>query len=187
MVEAYLGEIRIWPCPRIPEGWAVCDGSMLPVADNQPLFDLIGTSYGGDGRNNFALPDLRCRIPVNMGQGQGLSNRALASTGGSSVVELTEATLPSHRHGLRVSTAAGTTNQLGESMVVCKPSANFGFFSPTPTGKRTQVSGNDIIEGGDTSVPSTVGGNLPHDNRMPYLILNYIICLRGLFPDRPTS
>lgn len=165
MAQPYVGEIRMFAGNFAPAGWLFCSGQLLPISENETLFQLIGTTYGGDGQSTFALPDLRGRVPVHIGNGY-----VLAETGGAESVTLTTAQIPSHTHSQSASrTPASTTG--------------------SPTGL-TADAGTTLIYGADTpSVPlnaaavSTVGGGQPHDNMAPFLTVSYIISLFGIFPS----
>jgi len=177
MSESYIGEIRIWPCPRIPSGWLACQGQLLSISEYQALFTLIGTTYGGNGATTFGLPDLRGRLPVGRGQGPGLSNYPIGQAFGIESVSLTSAQTPAHSHAFNASTA------------------NAGNPSPTPSGTTVlaNVGANNFVYekgavSGDTAsllAANSIapeGVSQPHDNRMPVLALNYIISLYGIYP-----
>jgi microcystin-dependent protein len=184
-MDAFISTILIWPPNFAPTGWALCAGQLLSISQNTALFSLLGTTYGGDGVSNFALPDLRGRIPVGAGQGPGLSVYALGQLAGVESVALTTSTIPPHTHpatqNLSVSLPAvattGTTNQ---------PSPSVSPAAPTDAGRNpvniysnatpTQTLGQPAV-GGSISV-GTTGGGQPHENRQPYLAVNYIIALQ---------
>ena len=168
MSEPFLSEIRIVSFSYAPMNWAFCNGQLLPIAQNPALYALIGTIYGGDGNTNFALPDLRGRVPVHCGAGPGLSEYAIGSRGGSERVTLEASQIPTHTHTAVATTNPATTN--------------------VPTGNILADSGPAIYASPNAPVgmingPSGIGG-YPHENRMPYLSLNYCIALGGLFPPR---
>lgn len=154
-----------------PAGWMFCAGQLLPISEYETLFNLIGTTYGGDGQSTFALPDLRGRLPIHMGQGNGLSTRVLAETGGVETVTLTLQQLPQHNHSLFASLNAASgsavqgnvTGQVGSTQIYRETSAASPFAA--------SMMGNDS------------GGNQPHDNFQPYLCVNFIISLFGIFPS----
>ncbi len=154
-----------------PQGWAYCDGQLLPISQNDALFNLIGTTYGGDGESTFALPDLRGRVPLHQGTGPGLSPRTIGEAGGIESVTLTVANLPAHTHDFQASTTAGASSN-PQGNVVGSPPATTMFIADTPT----------------QSLPSTMvgstGGSQPHENRMPFLAVNYIIALYGIYPSQ---
>jgi len=171
MSNPYVGEIRLFGANFAPAGWMFCDGSVLPISENETLFQLIGTTYGGDGQSTFALPDLRGRVPVHQGTGPGTSTRLLAETGGSETVTLTAAQMPAHRHQLNASTAAAVASA-GPTGVLAA-SAVAQFYGPgVPS---TDMAANAITQ---------QGGNQPHQNMAPYLAVSFIISLYGIFPSQ---
>ena len=170
MSEPFLAEIRILATNFAPKGWAKCDGQLLPLAQNTALFSLLGTAYGGNGMNTFALPDLRQRMPMHPGQGPGLSYHALAEAGGEASVTLSRDEMPRHDHQLMHSGTAASTAMPGMS-------AGFGRTASTP-----------VYAGGATTAVSALapsGNGVAHNNRQPYLALNFCIALQGVFPQRP--
>lgn len=174
MPTPFVGEIRLFAGNFAPAGWAFCDGSLMSIAENEVLFVLIGTTYGGDGQSTFALPDLRGRVPLHMGQGPGLSNRVVGQSGGEELVTLTASQMPGHRHALRASTAAAS----GSAGVA-------GGLLATPAS--TRLYGTTAAGAGATMAASAVavaGGSQPHENRAPSLGLNFIIALFGVFPSQ---
>jgi len=168
MAQPYVGEIRMFAGNFAPAGWMFCEGQLLPISEYETLFNLIGTTYGGDGQSTFALPDLRGRIPIHFGNGF-----TLAETGGVETVSLTVSQIPAHSHPLLGSTAFATTTAV-QANVAATPSvvniSAYGTDQPT-----TSVS--------PASVAST-GGSQPHDNFQPYLCLDFIISLFGIFPSQ---
>lgn len=170
MSEAFIGEITIFAGNFAPDGWAFCDGSLLPIRGNEPLFSLIGTTYGGDGRNNFALPNLQGRVPIHMGQAPGLTAKPLGQTGGAETVTLMPTQLPAHTHPL-VATQGAATSSSPSNMQLAQ-TAQPMYATNTPVDFHAQSI-------------STVGGAQAHENRQPSLVLNFIICLTGLYPSRP--
>ena len=171
MAQPYVGEIRIFAGNFAPAGWMFCSGQLLPISENETLFNLIGTTYGGDGQSTFALPNLQSRVPVHTGQGAGLpSNRQLAETGGSESVTLTTQQMPIHTHPFLVSTDTGTqSSPAGE---ILGSGANIQIFRQVVA---TQAFATSI---------SPTGGSQPHTNMQPYSVLNYIISLFGIFPSQ---
>jgi microcystin-dependent protein len=167
----YIGEIVIVAFNFAPAGWASCNGQLLPISENDALFALIGTTYGGDGQNTFALPDLRGRVPIHQGQGPGLNSYILGETGGAETVTLTLNQMPSHEHTIFGQSALGTTSVPTGSVWASQSRLNV-YSSANPD---TPMNSGSV---------STVGGNQPHDNRSPYLALNYVISLFGVFPSR---
>lgn len=171
MSEPFVGEIRMFAGNFAPRGWALCDGQLLAVSQNDTLFSLFGTIYGGDGRTTFGLPDLRGRIPIHQGQGPGLSTRRLGSKSGSEKVTLTTNQMPSHTHSW-VATSAAAQNTQPEGR---RPATAGGFVYAS--GSATALSAKTL----DTA---KTGGSQPHDNLMPFLCINYIVALFGIFPSR---
>lgn len=170
MANPYVGEIRLFAGNFAPQGWALCQGQLLSIAENEVLFNLIGTTYGGDGISVFALPDLRGRVPVHVGSGPGLSTRQLGESGGSETVALAAAQLPQHRHHARASrndanTSAGPVDVLGKAS------------------SRLYGSGVADIAMAPRLV-TVVGGGQAHNNMAPYLGLNFIISLFGIYPPQ---
>lgn len=151
-----------------PVGWALCNGQALSIADNQVIFQLIGTTYGGDGQTTFNLPDLRGRVPIHMGSGSGLSNRAIGESAGAESVTLTTSEVPDHGHTLGVSNLDGTTR-----------TASGNYPAKTDRPLYTAAANAD-----STLNSSSAGGSQPHDNMQPYLSVNFIIALQGVFPTQ---
>lgn len=177
MSEWYLGEIRNFGFSKAPTGWAPCNGQLLPVAQNQALFALIGTTYGGDGRTTFALPDLRGRVAV--GNNQGNANYKLGTQGGVETVALTQAQTPQHTHQFAVRSEAGTSGAIAGNFV---SSSGVGGSITTPQDIYAQPSGSMVpLNPGSLD---TVGGGQGHTNIQSYLATNYCIAIRGLFPPR---
>jgi microcystin-dependent protein len=154
-----------------PRGWALCDGQILPINQNQSLFSLLGTTYGGDGRTSFALPDLRGRAPMHKS-----SSHAQGQRSGSETVSLTEAQMPSHTHDARATSAQATTNSPSDTLLLGEVAP--GPFSITPYGDLTNPV--NLV----SSALGNAGTNAGHDNMQPYLALNFCIALQGLFPSR---
>lgn len=168
--EPFIGEIAIFGFSFVPRGWAACDGQLLPISQFTALFSLIGTTYGGDGRVNFALPDLRGRIPMHFGAGPGLSPYAFGDRNGAEAVTLTTAQLPSHSHALHAATTEDdATDPTGRVLAV----PNRGIYTSAPAD--ATMSSTAI---------GTAGGGQPVDIRQPYLTLNICIALEGIFPSR---
>ena len=171
MADPFIGEIRMFGGNFAPAGWAFCDGSLLPISENDALFALLGTTYGGDGQTNFKLPDLRGRIPIHQGAGPGLSRRDLGEALGVEGVTLVPEQLPAHHHPLFASaSAASSTDPTGQVTATVTGGANiYGAGAPT-------VAMNP-------QATTTTGGGAPHDNLMPTLCVNFIIALFGIFPS----
>lgn len=172
MADPFVAEIRIFGFNFPPNGWAFCDGQLLPISQNTALFSLLGTTYGGDGRSTFALPDLRGQAPVQHGQGQGLSQYDLGQSGGSQTVTLLESEIPLHTHQLR-----GNALDLADTSV---PSAA-ASFALSSGGTLYQDAQNTTLA---PTALTPSGGSLPHNNMQPYLTLNFCIALQGVFPPR---
>lgn len=173
-MDCYLGEIRPFAGTYIPENWLPCDGRLLPITDNQALYALLGTRFGGDGTTTFGLPDLRGRLPIGSGQGPALTNRNFAQAGGSESVTLTVAQAPAHTHAFNVTTNPATSNS-PVNAVFANP-APYNFYATTPaSGSAPQVLNSD-------TVPLSGGANQAHTNIMPGMAVNYIIATAGEFP-----
>ena len=171
MSEPFLGEIRMVGFNFAPQGWAMCDGQLMSISQNTALFSLLGTTFGGDGKTTFALPDLRGRAPIHTGQGAGLTLRDLGSATGAETITLTSAQMPSHTHTLEANPGnASTRHPAGEVLAAPKAKAYSGPASPP-------VAMNP-------SAIATAGGGGAHDNVQPSLTLNFIIALQGIFPAR---
>jgi microcystin-dependent protein len=165
MSEPFLSEIKIVSFNFPPKGWALCNGQLLPINQNQALFALLGTRYGGNGQTNFALPNLRGQVPIHVGNGH-----TLGETGGSTSVTVNIQQLPTHLHPLMGSTnSSGTTSDPTNA-----------FFAPVNGGYGQPTSLTPLLPQTVTSV----GGSQPHNNMMPYLVLNFIIALQGIFPSQ---
>ena len=173
MAIPFIGEIRMFGGTFAPNGYAFCNGQLLPIAQYTALFSLLGTFYGGDGSTNFAVPDLRGRFPLHAGQGPGLSDRIQGERSGSPEVSLSASQIPSHTHVLQASGAPGTTGSPSASAVHAVPSAGESVYAPA----------GDPLDAAPEMVGQT-GMNLPHANRQPYLGLNFIIALQGVYPSR---
>jgi len=175
MADPFVAEIRIFPFNFPPKGWAFCNGQILPISQNTALFSLLGTTYGGDGKSNFALPNLQGQTPMQQGQGPGLSLRDLGETGGEQKVTLIQSEMPSHNHGVNAGAGGG---QPGPGGNVWASGLKTGPSLYTPSG----ANNNDVSMSPAALSPS--GGSLPHNNMMPYLTLNFCIALQGVFPPR---
>lgn len=172
MADPFVAEIRIFPFNFAPRGWAWCDGQLLPLSQNTALFSLLGTTYGGNGKSNFALPDLQGRAPMHPGQGPGLSLHDLGETGGSETVTLLESEIPAHAHALRAN------NTLAEAAT---PAGN-SIARLTFNAYQTNVSANLVSMAPEALAPA--GGDQPHNNLQPYLTFYFCIALQGVFPPR---
>ncbi len=173
MSSPFVAEIRIVGFNFAPRGWAMCNGQILPLSQNTALFSLLGTTYGGNGKSNFALPNFQGTAPMFWGQGPGLSLRDIGETSGSQTVTLLQSEMPIHNHGYNGRPTAVVPPQ--SSPVGVAPSrSNSRPYSPTATAQTTM--------GATTVLPT--GGSLPHNNMMPSLTMNFIIALQGIFPPR---
>jgi microcystin-dependent protein len=171
-MDPFVAEIRIFPFNFAPNGWAFCDGQLLPLSQNTALFSLLGTTYGGDGKSNFALPDMQGNVPMHPGQGPGLSLHDLGEVGGSETVTLLESEIPSHSHVLNASNADGTDQQAGAELYA----GGVGGIAPyAAPGALTLMSPSSI---------APAGGDQPHNNMQPFLTLNFCIALQGVYPPR---
>jgi microcystin-dependent protein len=173
MADPFVAEIRMFGFNFAPKGWAFCDGQLMPISQNTALFSLLGTTYGGDGKSNFGLPDLQGAAPMQPGQGPGLSLHDLGEQGGSPTVSLLESEIPSHVHNLMAQAGVGNrTNPVGNAIARVQ-----GATAYTPVGATaTQLNWQAV---------TPAGGDQPHNNMQPYLTLNYCIALQGVFPARP--
>jgi len=173
MSNPFVAEIRIFPFNFAPKGWAFCDGQILPLSQNTALFSLLGTTYGGDGKSNFALPNFQGAAPMQQGQGPGLSLRDLGETGGEQTVTLLQTEIPQHNHGAQGasgSIATPTNNTWGSAL-----KGHGSIYAPSATATNVQMSGLAL---------AIAGGGQPHNNLMPFLTLNFCIALQGVFPPR---
>jgi len=186
--DPFVAEIRIFPFNFAPKGWAFCDGQLLPISQNTALFSLLGTTYGGNGTVNFALPNLQGRVAISCGQGTGLTSRTQGEVGGEESVALTAATMPAHAHVL---TAGGTVkgkNAAGDSqspagtVPAAESSGLTATYSNAPPDASMKAGG--VVFGGQATAAS-VGSGAAHENRQPYLTLNFCIAVSGVFPSRP--
>jgi microcystin-dependent protein len=166
MSQPYVGEIRMFAGNFPPNGWMFCEGQTLPISENETLFNLIGTTYGGDGQENFLLPDLRGRLPIHQG-----NSFVLAQTGGSEEVTLTAQQTPLHNHTFLASTAPGTQNNPANQLIAASPSVKL-FIQDTP---------DSTLNNANSVTP--IGGSQPHTNFQPYLCIDFIISLFGIFPS----
>jgi microcystin-dependent protein len=173
-MDPFVAEIRIFPFNFAPKGWAFCDGQILPLSQNTALFSLLGTTYGGDGKSNFALPNMQGNAPMHPGQGPGLSLHDLGETGGSDTVSLLESEIPSHSHFMRAHNGDPADVQNPSPNVVMAQSAN-GFAYQTTIQNVVSMSDNTL---------APAGGDQPHNNLQPYLTLNFCIALQGVYPPR---
>jgi microcystin-dependent protein len=167
MSTAYVGEVRLVGFNFAPVGWALCNGQLISISQNTTLFNLIGTTYGGDGQSTFALPNLQGRVPIHQGSSGG-SNYAIGQTGGLETVTLNVSQYPSHNHALLSSSNSGGVNNPANDTV--------------GSGLKVYSSEQPATSMNSSMVGSNVGANLAHDNRQPYLVLNWIVSLYGIYP-----
>lgn len=171
MSDPFLGEIRMFGGSFAPRGWALCNGQLMSIAQNTALFSILGTTYGGNGQTTFALPNLQSRVPIHQGQGQGLSPYTLGQQAGSETVTLSVLQMPAHNHLVNASGDDTGAASKPAGKVLGPTSAN--IYIPSPDG--TVLNANAI---------TATGGNQPHDNIQPYLVVTFIIALEGIFPSR---
>lgn len=176
MLDAYTGEIRLFAGNYAPQDWLMCDGRALTITQYEDLFNLFGTTYGGDGVTTFNLPDLNGRLPIGVGQGQGLSKYVLGQPGGVETVTLTPANLPPHSHTLQVSGDIATTNVPDTSLTLAAVDPSLHLYVDTSQGTVTGTTDFSPDALGDD------GGGQPHANIMPCVGLTYIICAVGTWP-----
>jgi microcystin-dependent protein len=171
MIDPYVGQIVLFAGTFAPNGWFFCDGSLVPISEYDVLFALIGTTYGGDGINNFALPDLRGRVPIHQGTGTGLSTRVIGEKDGTENVTVTAPQVPAHTHALTVSSANATASAVSSGVTLAAAAEEL-------------YSGDSPNNSLNPSSVSPVGGSQPHSNIQPYLALNFIIAWAGIFPSQ---
>ena len=169
MSEPFLGEIRVVSFGFAPKGWAQCNGQLLPINQNQALFSILGTTYGGNGQTNFALPSLQGRAPTHFGAGM-----TQGAMGGEAQHTLTSVELPAHTHAMRAATDFANSALPAGAVPATKPRGGRDIYAP-PGGSVTAL---------DPAAISAVGGSQPHENMQPYLTLNFVIALQGIFPSR---
>jgi microcystin-dependent protein len=174
MSNQFVAEIRIFAGNFAPTGWATCDGQLLPISQNTALFSLLGTTYGGDGKSNFALPNLQASAPLQQGQGPGLSLRDLGEIGGEQNVTLLQTEMPAHNHTAVAASGTGQPDPTNNAWA--SGAKGFGsIYSPSVLASNAQMS---------PAALSINGSSQPHNNMMPYLCLTFIIALQGIFPPR---
>jgi len=172
MADPFVAEIRIFPFNFAPKGWAWCNGQLLPISQNTALFSLLGTTYGGNGKSTFALPDLQGKAPMHPGQGPGLSLRDLGQIGGSETVTLLQSEIPAHSHSVSASSGPASLQSPAPDRVLGR--ANNNIYLDTP--------GNLVAMA--PQALSAAGGSQPHNNMQPYLTFYFCIALQGVFPPR---
>ena len=174
MADPFVAEIRIFPFNFAPKGWAWCDGQLMPLSQNTALFSLLGTTYGGNGKSNFALPNLQGSAPMHPGQGPGLSLHDLGEVGGSETVTLLESEIPAHSHTMRAAPDPAEAASPSSSRVVARPRGGSIY--------QTNASSNLTDMAGEALAPA--GGDQPHNNMQPFLTFYFCIALQGVFPPR---
>jgi microcystin-dependent protein len=172
MSEPFIAEIRIFAGNFAPRGWAFCDGQLLPISQNTALFSLIGTTYGGDGRSTTALPNMQGRVPMHPGRGPGLTSRRLGQRGGVEMVTLSEAQMPNHTHTMNAAGGRGDAQAPSQSTAYARASGGLPYHGGTPD-----------VDMADQALESA-GGSQAHNNLQPFLVMNFIIALVGLYPSR---
>lgn len=175
MSNPFVAEIRIFAGNFAPTGWALCNGQLLPISQNTALFSLLGTTYGGDGKSNFALPNLQGSAPLQQGQGPGLSLRVEGEVGGEQNVTLLQTEMPAHAHSAQGSTGSTQTTPVNNAWASGAKLGGGNLYFPSTPASNVQMN---------PFATSIAGGNLPHNNMMPYLCLTFIIALQGVFPPR---
>ncbi len=172
MSEPFIGQIMMVGFNFAPRGWALCNGQLLSIAQNTALFSLLGTYYGGNGQTTFALPDLRGRMPIHQGQGPGLTPRTIGENGGEETVTLNRGELPQHNHTVNVQSSPGNSTT---------PTNNYPAGSSARDNIYSNAAPNATMNANEIGF---TGGNQPHDNMSPYLTVNFIIALEGIYPSR---
>jgi microcystin-dependent protein len=174
VADPFVAEIRVFPFNFAPKGWAWCDGQLLPLSQNTALFSLLGTTYGGNGKSTFALPDLQGSAPMHPGQGPGLSLHDLGETGGSQTVALHESEIPTHIHTVQAANFPAD---------IATPTPNVALARSTGGNAYQTETSADVVQM-DLSALAPAGGGAPHNNMMPFLTLYFCIALQGVFPPR---
>jgi len=176
MADPFVAEIRIFPFNFAPKGWAFCDGQLMPISQNTALFSLLGTTYGGDGKSTFALPDLQGSAPMHPGQGPGLSLHDLGEAGGSETVTLLESEIPAHSHAAGAQTVPLGGVAVPTNATLSRPASGNLYFDTN--------TGPPILVPMDPNTLAPAGGDQPHNNLQPYLTFYFNIALQGVFPPR---
>jgi microcystin-dependent protein len=173
MADPFVAEIRIFPFNFPPVGWAFCDGQLMAISQNTALFSLLGTTYGGDGKSNFALPNVQGNAPMHPGQGPGLSLHDLGETGGSNTVSLLESEIPSHAHAMMANSVPASSKSPNPNETFARSSGGNCYLAPDSNLK--PMADNML---------APAGGDQAHNNMQPFLTLNFCIALQGVFPPR---
>ena len=179
MADQFVGEIRMFGCNFAPFGWALCNGQIMPISQNTALFSLLGTFYGGDGKSNFALPNLQGNFPMNMGQGPGLTPRDIGETGGEAAVTLLQTQMPGHAHAAQCLTGGGSSDSpVGNEWAMAHVSkAHINAYT-------AYTANNPNTTAMNAAALAAAGGNQPHNNLPPYLVINFCIAMQGFYPSR---
>jgi microcystin-dependent protein len=174
MADPFVAEIRVFPFNFAPSGWAWCNGQLLPISQNTALFSLLGTTYGGDGKSTFALPNLQGSVPMHPGQGPGLSLHDLGETGGSETVTLLQSEIPTHKHSIQAANFPGDIQAPTPTVALARSAGGNGYQS--------NANQNNVSMSPSALTPA--GGDQPHNNLQPYLTMYFNIALQGVFPPR---
>ncbi|MCE9685548.1 tail fiber protein [Shewanella sp. AS16] len=177
MSQAFIGEIRIYPYAYSPRNWTHCDGQLLSISQNQALFAIMGTTYGGDGRTTLATPNLQGRAPLHAGIGPGLPPHVLGERGGQATVELDESEMASHNHDIKGAKGSGSTN-------VASSTTYLGQQKPTALVYKKDYQSGQSLSALNSGTIASSGASLPHENRQPFLAIPFCLCLDGMFPSR---
>lgn len=175
MSTPYMGEIRMFGFPRIPVGWHVCDGSLLAIAEYDALYNLLGTTYGGDGQTTFGIPDLRGRVPIHQGTGPGLTNRVLGQLAGVETVTLSVAQMPSHTHAWIATQGAASSPTPSNNVILATPATDTQYLTAITGYTAYPLAANTLAASGNSQ---------PHENIMPTLTVNFCISLFGIYPSQ---
>ena len=175
-MDPFIGEIRMFAGNFAPNGWAFCNGQLLPINQYTALFSLLGTNFGGDGKSTFGLPNLQGQAPLAAGQGAGLSQRVLGERGGEPAVTLLENQMPAHTHPINCTSNPGTANSIQGGVWATAAGGGQTAYASTQGAPAAQLAGQAV---------QAVGNNAPHNNMPPYLSVTFIIALVGIFPSRP--
>lgn len=182
MSQPFVGQIAMVGFNFAPVGWFLCNGALLSISEFSTLFNLIGTTYGGDGQNTFALPNLQFQLPVNQGGGPGLSGYVMGQTGGVANVTPNQLQIPSHSHTFVATTATATTNAIGPNSLLAAPAvANAALYAVSQPGPNNPALVAQQLASGSCG---NAGGSQPHSNLMPSLTINFIIAWTGVFPSQ---
>jgi microcystin-dependent protein len=173
MADQFVGEVRAFPFNFPPTGWALCNGQLLSIAQNTALFSLLGTQFGGDGRTNFALPNLQGNVPLDFGQGPGLTPYNMGDSSGVSAVTLLNSQMPAHNHNANCNSGLGN-----------KPKPNGSYWASDAAGILSEYAAAPDGSQMDPQAIALAGGSQPHNNMQPYLTLNFCIALQGIYPAR---